>query len=49
MDKLSHFLVMDILREARVAVAPGVDFGSHRTERCIRLAYTRDLDTLREG
>lgn len=38
-----------LLREARVAVAPGVDFGSHRTGHFIRLAYTRDLDTLREG
>jgi len=45
-SKDSYGFSLELLREARVAVTPGVDFG---TEGYIRLAYTRDEETLREG
>jgi aspartate/methionine/tyrosine aminotransferase len=38
-----------VLEEAGVAIAPGLDFGSHAPERHVRFAYTRSLDDLKEG
>ena len=38
-----------LLEEEAVAATPGVDFGSHRTDRFVRLAYTRSLAELEEG
>ncbi len=45
----SYSFALELLREARVAVTPGVDFGKNRTDRFIRLAYTRDVKELEEG
>ncbi len=45
----SYSFALELLREARVAVTPGVDFGKNRTNRFIRLAYTRDVKELEEG
>jgi aspartate/methionine/tyrosine aminotransferase len=42
-------LVVRLLEEAGVAVAPGLDFGSNRPECHVRFAYTRSLDDLKEG
>jgi len=32
-----------------VALTPGTDFGSNRTQHCVRLAYTRDAADLEEA
>jgi len=45
----SYTFALRLLREAGVAVTPGIDFGRNGTERFIRLAYTRDEEELREG
>jgi len=45
----SYEFALRLLREARVAVTPGVDFGKNDTKRFIRLAYTRDTDQLEEA
>ena len=45
----SYRFSLDLLREARVAVTPGVDFGRNRTKEYVRFAYTKDENTLREG
>jgi aspartate/methionine/tyrosine aminotransferase len=37
------------LAEAAVACTPGVDFGSHHTERFVRFAYTSDEARIEEG
>ena len=39
----------EMLEAIHVAVTPGVDFGSHQTNRYIRFAYTRDIEHMREG
>jgi aspartate/methionine/tyrosine aminotransferase len=38
-----------LLEDTGVAVTPGCDFGEHRAEQYIRLAYTSSEDRLREG
>lgn len=38
-----------LLDDTGVAVTPGCDFGEHRAEQYIRLAYTSSEDRLREG
>ncbi|RMG36479.1 MAG: aminotransferase class I/II-fold pyridoxal phosphate-dependent enzyme [Gammaproteobacteria bacterium] len=38
-----------LLEEAGVAVTPGIDFGTSYTERCVRFAYTTDLDRIDLG
>ncbi len=45
----SYTFALKLLREARVAVTPGIDFGKNHTEKFIRLAYTRDIDQLEEA
>ncbi|MFN3813246.1 MAG: pyridoxal phosphate-dependent aminotransferase [Aquificaceae bacterium] len=45
----SYTLSMELLRKAKVAVTPGMDFGSNRTYKFIRITYTREERTLREG
>ena len=45
----SYEFALRLLREARVAVTPGVDFGRNNTEKFIRLAYTRDVKELEEA
>ena len=38
-----------LLEEAGVAITPGIDFGSHRSERHVRFAYTTSQENLEEG
>ncbi len=38
-----------LLEEAGVAVTPGADFGTHRSEQYVRFAYTTDVSRLEEG
>lgn len=38
-----------LLNESRVAITPGIDFGSNETERFVRLAFTRPASELKEG
>ncbi len=45
----SYDFSLRLLREAKVAVTPGVDFGQNNTNRYIRLAYTRDKRELEEA
>ncbi len=45
----SFSLANDLLDRAGVAVTPGKDFGSHRSERHLRFAYTTDIQRLEEG
>ena len=42
-------LATRMLEDAGVAVAPGRDFGEHRSESHLRFAYTRSLTELTEG
>ncbi len=42
----SHDFALKLLREAGVAVTPGVDFGTNETSKYIRLAYTRKVEEL---
>lgn len=44
----SYRLAFDILREAKVAVTPGIDFGSN-CEGYIRISYANSLDNIKEG
>jgi aspartate/methionine/tyrosine aminotransferase len=37
------------LTEARVAITPGYDFGSHRAGSHVRFSYASSLENLREG
>jgi len=39
----------DLLEEAGVAIAPGVDFGAHEAAAHVRFAYTRPVAVLEEG
>jgi aspartate/methionine/tyrosine aminotransferase len=45
----SETLAMRMLEHAGVAITPGIDFGAHRAQRCVRFAYTRSLAELEEG
>ncbi len=47
--KNSTDFAFKILKEALVAVTPGEDFGKNRTDRFIRIAYTRPEKELKEG
>jgi aspartate/methionine/tyrosine aminotransferase len=38
-----------LLDEKGVAITPGIDFGSNRTGRYVRFAYTQDVEKLKEG
>ncbi len=38
-----------LLNESRVAITPGIDFGSNETDRFVRLAFTRPVGELKEG
>jgi aspartate/methionine/tyrosine aminotransferase len=39
---------MDILEDARVAVTPGIDFGSN-AEGYLRFSYANSIDNIREA
>lgn len=45
----SYKFAFDLLENARVAVAPGVDFGENNTNAYVRFAYTRNIEHMREG
>ena len=45
----SHQFVQDILRDAGVAITPGLDFGEHRAKQHVRFAYTRSVDVLEQA
>ena len=45
----SYAFVREILEQAGVAITPGIDFGSHQSERHVRFAYTTSLENLHEG
>ncbi len=45
----SYTFSMELLRKARVAVTPGVDFGKNRTNLYVRLSYTRSEEELLMG
>ncbi len=45
----SYELSMRLLREAKVAVTPGIDFGKNNTDRFIRISFAKDGGTLQEG
>lgn len=45
----SFDLARRVLHSAHVALTPGRDFGSHRAEDHIRIAYTQEADRLREA
>jgi aspartate/methionine/tyrosine aminotransferase len=47
-SKDSRQLAFDILREARVGVTPGIDFGSN-AEGYLRFSYANSLPRIREG
>ncbi len=44
-----YTLSQKLLREAKVAVTPGVDFGKNNTEKYIRISFAKDGGTLKEG
>lgn len=45
----SYEFAYRLLKEARVAVTPGVDFGKNGTKTHIRLSYTKEVSDLEEG
>ncbi len=45
----SYKLTHDLLYKAGVAVTPGVDFGTYKSNTHIRFAYTRDLNQLKQA
>lgn len=45
----SQALALRLLDQAGVAIAPGLDFGSHRAALHARFSYANTLDNLREG
>lgn len=44
-----QLLAHRLLEEAGVAVAPGIDFGDHRSRQHLRFAYTTSIERLQEG
>jgi aspartate/methionine/tyrosine aminotransferase len=44
----SYALAFDILENAHVGVAPGIDFGSH-AEGYLRFSYAASLERIEEG
>ena len=45
----SFAFAIEILEQAGVAIAPGIDFGANAPERHVRFAYTNSIERLREG
>ncbi|WP_448588449.1 pyridoxal phosphate-dependent aminotransferase [Thermocrinis sp.] len=43
----SYEFCMKVLKDAKVAITPGVDFGKNKTNRFVRFAYTRKEEELR--
>ena len=40
---------LDLLEHAGVAIAPGIDFGTHRAAEHVRFAYTNSIERLQDG
>jgi aspartate/methionine/tyrosine aminotransferase len=47
-SKDSYRFAFDILKEAKVAVAPGIDFGTN-AEGYVRFCYANSLENIEEG
>jgi len=45
----SFAFTRDLLEESGVAIAPGIDFGTHRPREHVRFSYTQSIDVLAEG
>ena len=45
----SRRFALDLLEREAVAATPGIDFGGHGTQRCVRFAYTRGMADLEEA
>lgn len=45
----SYEFVQRILRDAGVAITPGIDFGAHKANQHVRFAYTRSVDVLEQA
>ncbi len=45
----SFGFAQDLLKQAGVAVTPGLDFGKHRASQYLRFAYTTSMEQLQEG
>ena len=45
----SYRFTEQLLEEAGVAITPGLDFGTHQSERHVRFATTTSMENLREG
>ena len=45
----SYAFVHELLEQAGVAIAPGIDFGVHRAHEHVRFAYTQPVERLRLG
>ncbi len=45
----SYRFCWDVLEKAGVAIAPGVDFGTHRAKKHVRFSYPKSIAVLQEG
>jgi len=45
----SSAFALRVLEEAGVAITPGLDFGTNRPKRYVRIAYTRSMEELEDG
>lgn len=45
----SYEFCRKVLKGARVAITPGIDFGKNNTQKYVRFSYTKDMAQLREG
>ncbi len=45
----SYEFCIKLLKEAKVAATPGIDFGRNNTDRYIRFSYTKEVPHLEEG
>ncbi|HIQ48296.1 MAG TPA: aminotransferase class I/II-fold pyridoxal phosphate-dependent enzyme [Aquifex aeolicus] len=48
-SKDSYKFAMEVLKKAKVAITPGIDFGKNKTKKYVRFAYTRSIENLEEG
>jgi aspartate/methionine/tyrosine aminotransferase len=48
LNKISSFLVMDVLEKAHVGITPGIDFGNNG-EGYLRFSYANSLDNIKTG
>ncbi|QWK20023.1 MAG: pyridoxal phosphate-dependent aminotransferase [Hydrogenobacter thermophilus] len=45
----SETFCREVLKNAKVAITPGTDFGKNKTKNFVRFSYTKDEEALREG